>query len=62
METLFLLCINVGWLGRVLMQFETCQSWIAELVSHFGSSSAILVFSFGWRTLVLALGLGPVPE
>ena len=44
--SLFLLCINVGWLGRVLMQFETCQSWIAELVSHFGSSSAILVFSF----------------
>ena len=41
-----LLCINVGWLGRVLMQFETCQSWIAELVSHYGSSSAILVFSF----------------
>ena len=28
------------------MQFETCQSWIAELVPHFGSSSAILVFSF----------------
>ena len=28
------------------MQFETCQSWIAELVPHFGSSSAIWVVNF----------------
>ena len=41
-----LLCIIVGWLGRALMQFETCQSWIAELVPHFGSSSAIWVVNF----------------
>ena len=36
----------VGWLGRALMQFETCQSWVAELVPHFGSSSAIWVVNF----------------
>ena len=46
--TMFLLCIIVGWLGRALMQFETCQSWIAELVPHFGSSSAIGVVNFSW--------------